>query len=73
MAIAGSCAAHAATLDDQIKARFNALEKENAALRARVNRLETSKAALDPRARLQSANDLAADSNGPPGAYFVKA
>jgi hypothetical protein len=73
MAIAGSSAAHAATLDDQIKARFNALEKENAALRARVNRLETSKAALDPRARPQNVNDLAADSNGPPGANFIKA
>jgi hypothetical protein len=73
MAIVGSCAAHAATLDDQIKARFNALEKENAALRARVNRLETSEAALDPRARLQNANDLAGDSNGSPAANFVKA
>src|SRR3984957_8380438 len=73
MAIAGSCAAHATTLDGQIKARFNALEKENAALRARLNRLEMSKAALDPRVRLQNANDLSADSNGPSGAYFVKA
>jgi hypothetical protein len=34
----------AATIDE-ISARFDALEKENAALRARVNRLEASKAA----------------------------
>jgi Legionella pneumophila major outer membrane protein precursor len=72
-AIAGSCAAHAATLDEQIAARFNALEKENAALRARINRLETSKAAIDPRARLQNANDLAAGSNGLLQDNFVKA
>ena len=72
-AIAGSCAAHAATLDEQIAARFNALEKENAALRARVNRLETSKAAIEPRARLQNANDLAASSNGLLRDNFVKA
>jgi hypothetical protein len=38
-------ASFAATLDQQISARLDALEKENAALRARVNRLEASKAA----------------------------
>lgn len=38
-------AAHAATLDEQILARLDALEKENSALRARVNRLEAAKAA----------------------------
>jgi hypothetical protein len=35
----------AATLDEQISARLDALEKENAALRARVNHLEAAKAA----------------------------
>jgi Legionella pneumophila major outer membrane protein precursor len=34
----------AATLDEQISARLDALEKENAVLRARVNHLEASKA-----------------------------
>jgi hypothetical protein len=40
-----SCPAFAATKDEQISARFDALEKENAALRARLNRLEASKEA----------------------------
>ena len=43
--IAAPHAACAATLDEQISARLDALEKENAALRARVNRLEAAKAA----------------------------
>lgn len=38
-------AAFAATPDEQISARLDALEKENATLRARVNRLEAAKAA----------------------------
>jgi hypothetical protein len=38
-------AAAAATLDDRVSARLDALEKENAALRARVIRLEASRAA----------------------------
>jgi hypothetical protein len=40
-----SHSASAATIDERISARLDALEKENAALRARVNRLEASKAA----------------------------
>ena len=42
IASAVSCPAFAA-MDEQISARFNALEKENAALRARLNRIEASK------------------------------
>ncbi len=45
MTSAVSRLAFAATPDEQISARLDALEKENAALRARVNRLEASKAA----------------------------
>ena len=47
LALAAAAVRHpavAATLDEQISARLDALEKENAALRARVNRLEASKA-----------------------------
>ena len=36
-------AARADSIDDQILARLNALEKENAALRARITRIEASK------------------------------
>jgi hypothetical protein len=43
---AASHSAFAATIDEQIAARLDALEKENAALRARVNRLEASKATM---------------------------
>ena len=42
------CSAHAtfaATLDDQILARLNAMEKENAALRQRLDRIERQDAA----------------------------
>jgi hypothetical protein len=60
----------AATIDEQISARLNALEKENAALRARVNRLEAAKAARMQRGpapaetrRLQNAEFLAAEPN----------
>ena len=42
---AASHSAFAAGIDEQIAARLDALEKENAALRARVNRLEAPKAA----------------------------
>ena len=35
--------ARADSIDDQISARLNALEKENAALRARITRIEASK------------------------------
>ena len=45
IAAAVSHSAIAATLEEQISARLDALEKENAALRARVVRLEASKAA----------------------------
>src|SRR5687767_13556899 len=38
-------AAFAATIDERISARLDALERENAALRTRVIRLEASKAA----------------------------
>jgi hypothetical protein len=41
--------AFAATLDDRISARLDALEQENATLRARVNHLEASKAAKTER------------------------
>jgi Legionella pneumophila major outer membrane protein precursor len=68
--------AFAANSDDQVAARLDALEKENAALRARVNHLEASKATrLEHRPafpesnpafatrRLQNANALAAEPN----------
>ncbi len=42
-ASAASCPAFAATMEEQISARLNALEKENATLRARLNRIEASK------------------------------
>jgi hypothetical protein len=45
MASAVSHASFAATPDQEVSARLDALEKENAALRARVNHLETSNAA----------------------------
>jgi hypothetical protein len=45
IAAAVSHSAIAATPEEQISARLDALEKENAALRARVVRLEASKAA----------------------------
>lgn len=44
-------AASAASVDDQILARLNALEKENAALRTRVNRLEASQKSAKERRR----------------------
>ena len=73
LALAAAAVRHpafAATLDEQISARLDALEKENAALRARVNRLEASKAArmqhgAAPRrspAPMQNAEALAADA-----------
>ena len=43
---AASHPASAATIDQRISARLDALEKENAVLRARVHRLETSRAAM---------------------------
>jgi Legionella pneumophila major outer membrane protein precursor len=65
--------ASAASSEDQILQRLDALEKENAALRARVNRLEASKAtatahhaAPAPIQPLQNAAALAAVSNTPP-------
>jgi hypothetical protein len=70
MAAAVPHSAFAATLDEQISARLDALEKENAALRARVNRLEASKAARIQHGqvpaetrRLQNAEALAAEPN----------
>ena len=45
MVSAAPRSAIAATLDDQISARLDALEKENAALRARINRIEAAKSA----------------------------
>jgi len=70
-----SRAALAATVDAQISARLDALEKENAVLRARLNRLEASKAAIRHRSAAaqsnpalaampdsQNANSLAADA-----------
>lgn len=60
-------AASAASPEDQILQRLDALEKENAALRARVNRLEASKSATTEHRpapvatqRLQNAEALAA-------------
>jgi len=47
--------ASAATAEEQILARLNALEKENTALRARLNRLEGAKATRSP-ARATEAN-----------------
>lgn len=58
--------ASAASSEDQILQRLDALEKENAALRARVNRLEASKAATAhgpapaPSQEIQNAAALAA-------------
>src|ERR1700733_13056579 len=53
-----SHATFAATLDEQIAARLDALEKENAALRARLNRIErrgaASKRAVPRAASLQN-------------------
>ena len=46
-----SQSALAATIDQRIIARLDALEKENAALRERLNRLEASKAATTTRRR----------------------
>ena len=77
LALAAAAVRHpasAATLDEQISARLDALEKENAALRARVSRLEASKAArmqhgAAPAAearRLQNAEALAAEPNTAP-------
>ncbi len=73
LALAGSAVSHtafAATIDEQISARLDALEKENAALRARVKRLEASKAARLQQSpapaetrRLQNAEALAAAPN----------
>ena len=76
-----SRAALAATVDAQISARLDALERENAALRARVNRLEASTAAIRHRPaavpsnpafaslpRPQNANALAADAGHVVGA-----
>src|SRR6202034_3306178 len=70
LALAAAAVRHpasAATLDEQISARLDALEKENAALRARVARLEASKAARMQRGaapvetqRLQNAEALSA-------------
>ena len=52
-ASAVSRTAYAATINQQILARLDALERENAALRARVRRLETSRAAkIEHRAAL---------------------
>ena len=70
--------AFAATVEERIAARLDALEKENAALRARVKRLEASKAArmqarpatlefnpaLVSRPPRQNADSLAADAGG---------
>jgi hypothetical protein len=70
-------ATFAANGDEQVAARLDALEKENAALRARVNRLEASKAARSERhpgfaepnpalastRRMQNADALAAEPN----------
>jgi hypothetical protein len=68
MASVISHSALAATLDEQISARLDALEKENAVLRARVNHLEASKATKTDRhpapaaaTRLQNAEALAAE------------
>jgi hypothetical protein len=73
LALAAAAVRHpafAATLDEQILARLDALEKENAALRARVNHLEASKAARMQHGaapaetrRLQNADALAAEPN----------
>jgi Legionella pneumophila major outer membrane protein precursor len=80
LALATSSISHpafAASSDDQVSARLDALEKENAALRARVIRLEASKAtrvehrpasaepnlALPTTRRLQNADALAAEPN----------
>jgi hypothetical protein len=73
LALTASAVSHpafAATPDEQISARLDALEKENAALRARVNRLEAAKAArtehrLAPAStrRQQIAEAMAAEPN----------
>ncbi len=52
--------ADAATAEEQITARLNALEKENAGLRARLNRLETTTTARPPAAGAGSNAALAA-------------
>ena len=58
LALATSVFSHtafAATIEQKLSARLDALEKENAALRARVRRLETSSAApIEHRAVLAS-------------------
>jgi len=80
LTLIGAAVSHsaiAATLEEQISARLDALEKENAALRARVVRLEASKAAklehrpasaesnaaLASTSRLQNAEALSASPN----------
>ena len=61
-------ASFAVTLDQQISARLDALEKENAALRARVNRLEASKAV-----RMQHGTGIAATPRLPNGEAWTAA
>lgn len=61
-------ASFAVTLDQQISARLDALEKENAALRARLNRLEASKAV-----RMQHGTGTAATPRPPNGEAWIAA
>ncbi|ABD86182.1 Lpg1974 family pore-forming outer membrane protein [Rhodopseudomonas palustris] len=63
---------HAASAEEQITARLNALEKENAGLRARLNRLETAKAAKPMPPAPQNTN-LAAMPQRPVGEIYGKA
>ena len=63
--IAISQSAVAATAE-QISARLDALEKENAALRARVNHLEASKTAKPPRRPDMESNSGLASASRPP-------
>ena len=68
-----SRAALAATVDAQISARLDALEKENAALRARLNRLELSTAAIRHRSAAAQSNPALASVSGPQNANALAA
>jgi major outer membrane protein len=68
-----SRAALAATVDAQISARLDALEKENAALRARLNRLEASTAAIRHRSAAAQSNPALASVSGPQNANALAA
>ncbi|KIZ48208.1 MULTISPECIES: Lpg1974 family pore-forming outer membrane protein [Rhodopseudomonas] len=65
--------AFAATAEERITARLNALERENAGLRARLNRLEASKPALRPAMARLERGDMQAMPARQSGDGYAKA